>query len=66
MGTVAERLVCGMAATAKTDGGASRQSVRLSFGIHDFKIAFDANGSVVIDSDFRCRHFFSSAGEFAV
>src|SRR5215467_4277162 len=64
MGTIAERLVRGLAATAKRYRRATRQSERLSCRIHDLKIPFHANGAVGVDSNFRRSHFlvFSLCG----
>ena len=59
MRTIAERLVGGVPTTTEPNGGASGQAKGLAFGIQDLKIAFHAQGSVVIDSNFRGRHFFS-------
>jgi hypothetical protein len=59
MRAIAERLVCGVPATAEPDGSPSSQAKGFSLGIKDFEIAFHAYGSVVIDSNFRGRHFFS-------
>src|SRR5438552_5018357 len=61
MRAIAERLVGGVPTTAEPNGGASGQAKGLAFGIQDLKIAFHAQGSVVIDSNFRGRHFFSLA-----
>lgn len=38
-----------MAAAAKANGGASGEIEGLPIGVDDFVIAFDANGSVVVD-----------------
>jgi hypothetical protein len=38
---IAERLVCGMATAAESDGGASGETEFISGEIDDFKIAFD-------------------------
>jgi hypothetical protein len=46
-------------ATAEPDGSPASQAKGFSLGINNFKIAFHAYGSVVIDSNFRGRHFFS-------
>jgi hypothetical protein len=59
MRAIAERLVGGVPTTTEPNGGASGQAKGLTFGIQDLKIAFHAQGSVVIDSNFRGRHFFS-------
>src|SRR6266576_2682597 len=59
MRAIAERLVCGVPATAEPDSGPSSQAKWFSLGIKNFEIAFHAYGSIVIDSNFRGRHFFS-------
>src|SRR5258706_8997019 len=59
MGTVTERLVCGIPTAAKPDGGPASQSKRSAFRIENFKLAFYAGGTLVVDSDLRCRPFFS-------
>jgi hypothetical protein len=59
MRAIAEGLVCGMPATAEPDGRPAGQAKGLSFGIKDLKVAFHPDGTVVIDSNFRGRHFFS-------
>jgi hypothetical protein len=59
MGTVTERLVCGMPTAAKPDGRPASQSKRSAFRIENLKLAFYADGTVVVDSDLRGRHFFS-------
>lgn len=46
---VAKRLVCRLAAAAQADGGASGQTERLTGGIDDFEIAFDADRAVAVD-----------------
>jgi hypothetical protein len=52
---VAEGLVGGMAAAAKSDGGASGETEFVSGKIDDFKIAFDQNWAVIFECDF-CWH----------
>src|SRR6266478_7730090 len=59
MGAVAERLVCGVPATAKRYGRPTSQAKGFAFRIDNLEVAFDADRSVVIDCNFRCRHFFS-------
>src|ERR1700747_438082 len=58
MGSVAKRLVGGLPAAAKTNRSTPRQSVGLSFGINDLKIAFDTQGTIVVYGDLGCRQFF--------
>jgi len=48
-----------VSATAEPNRGPSCQAKGLSFRIDDLKVAFDADGSIVIDRNFRSRHFFS-------
>ena len=55
MSAVAERLVGGMAAAAKSDGGASGEAEFISGEIDDFKIAFYQDWAVIFESDF-CWH----------
>jgi len=43
VGAITEGLVCGVTATAEADGGTTSEAEGLSFGIADFKVAFDAN-----------------------
>src|SRR6266480_1200471 len=59
MGAVAERLVCGVPTTAEPNGGPTSQAKGFSLGIKNFEIAFHADGSIVIDSNFRGHHFLS-------
>jgi hypothetical protein len=55
---IAKRLACRMAATAKRNGGATAQAVRLAFHIDEFDFPFDAQWTVVANRDFR-RHLCS-------
>jgi hypothetical protein len=59
VGAIAEGLVGGMTAAAEPYGCPAGQAERLSFGIKDLELAFDADRTVVIDRYFRGRHFFS-------
>jgi hypothetical protein len=59
MGTVTERLVCGMPTAAKPDGRPTGQAEGFAFRIENLKVAFYADGTVVVDSDLRGRHLFS-------
>jgi hypothetical protein len=59
MRAIAEGLVCGVPAAAEADGRPSGQAKGLSFRIKDFEVSFHSDGSVVIDRNFRGRHFFS-------
>jgi len=52
MGAVTEGFIGGLAAAAKANGTTSRQAKGFASGIDDFEVAFDADGAVVIDSDF--------------
>jgi len=56
---IAEGLVCGVPAAAETDGRPASQAEGFSFRIEDLEVAFYADRSVVIHSNFRGRHFFS-------
>src|SRR6266550_3259166 len=58
MRAIAERLVCGVPTTAEPNGGPTSQAKGFSLGIKNFEIAFHADGSIVIDSNFRGHHFF--------
>jgi hypothetical protein len=42
VGSIAKGLACGVAATAKSDGGATAEAVRLAFHIDEFDLPFDA------------------------
>jgi hypothetical protein len=57
VGAVAEWLIGGLAAAAKAQGGTPRQSERATFGIYELEVAFDADGAIVVHSDFGCRQF---------
>jgi hypothetical protein len=59
MGAIAEWLVCGMTAAAKPDGRPASQTEWLSLRIKDLEFAFNADGAVMVDCDFRGRHLFS-------
>jgi hypothetical protein len=48
-----------MPTAAKPDGGPASQSKRSAFRIENLKLAFYADGTVVVNSDLRGRHFFS-------
>jgi hypothetical protein len=61
---VAKGLVRGVPAAAETDDRPTGQAEGLALRIYDFEVAFYADGSVVIDSDFRSRHFFSLTTEY--
>src|SRR5882757_4153092 len=56
---IAEGLVSRMPATAEPNAGAAGQTEGLALRINDFEVAFYADRSVVIDRNFRGRHFFS-------
>lgn len=57
MRTIAERFVLGLAAAADRNQGAATQAVRVSVLIHNFKVAFYAQRSVVVNCYFRCCHY---------
>jgi hypothetical protein len=59
MRAIAEGLVCRVTASAEPDGRPAGQAKGLSLRIKDLEVAFHADGTVVIDSNFRSRHFFS-------
>jgi hypothetical protein len=59
MRAIAERLVGGVAAPAKAYGRPSGKAKRLPLRVDNLEITFEADGSVVLDRDFRRRHFFS-------
>jgi hypothetical protein len=59
VGAIAEGLVCGVPAATETDDRPAGQAEGFAIRIEDFEVAFNPNGSVVIDSKFRGRHFFS-------
>jgi len=50
---IAKRLVLGVAATAQPDDGASAESEEVAVDVGDDEVAFDADGTVRIDRDFR-------------
>src|SRR6516162_9782677 len=56
VGTVAEGLVGGVAATAKRDFRPAGEPEGFSSGIDDFEVTFDPQRTVVRGSDFRCGH----------
>jgi hypothetical protein len=58
MGTVAERDIRGMTATANGDGRSSGEAKSLSFLIHNFEIPFNAYGAVAENGHFGSRHKF--------
>ncbi len=53
MRAIAKRFVFGHAAAAKRDDGSTCQSVGIAFRILNAEFAFNANGPVIDDSDFR-------------
>src|SRR5712664_2405937 len=59
MGTVAERLVRGMTATAEAEHSSPSQAKGFAFRIDNLEVSFDADRPVVVDCNFCCRHFFS-------
>lgn len=52
MRAIAKRLVFGKAAPAKGDHRAPPQTKRITFGIVNFKVSFDANWAIVHNRDF--------------
>jgi hypothetical protein len=59
VGTIAERLVGGLAAAAEPDGSAPGKTEFISAGIYDFKIAFDKYWPIISESNLGW-HFFSA------
>jgi hypothetical protein len=59
MRAVTKGLIQGVAAAAKTDHRPARKAKRLSIWIDNLELAFQPNGAVVINRDFRRCHFFS-------
>jgi hypothetical protein len=57
VGTIAERLVGGLAAAAESDGSASGEAELISGGIYDLKIAFDEDRAVISKRDFSWHEF---------
>ena len=57
VGPVAKRPVLGVAASAQGKDGPAREAVSIPGGITDGDLAFDAEGSVVEDSDFGWHPF---------
>ena len=65
VGAVAKRLVLGMATAAKRDGSAPSEPERLALRVDNFEVAFDADRSVGVNSDFGCRHVSPARREYA-
>jgi hypothetical protein len=59
MRTVAERLVCGVPASAEADHRTPGETKRIAQRIDNFKVALNPDGSVVINRNFRGCHLFS-------
>jgi hypothetical protein len=59
MRTVTERLVFGMAAAAKCNGGSAGKAERFALRVDDFEVALYADIAIVIDDDFCGGHSFS-------
>ena len=55
MVSVAKRLVFGVAAAAKPDGGASAKTELFAFRVHHGEVPFDANGTIIEYDDFSCH-----------
>jgi len=62
---VAKGLVRRMTAAAERYGSAPCKAERRPLRIDDFKIALDADGTVAVDGNFSCGHFFSSRTKYA-
>jgi hypothetical protein len=56
MGTVAKRLIFGVAAAAQTDHGSPGKSKLLAVGVLNRELAFQADGSVIEDRNFRWHY----------
>jgi hypothetical protein len=56
---IAKGFIGGVATPAEANGCPSGKAEGLPFGIHNFEITLHADGTVVIDRNFRRRHFFS-------
>src|SRR5215469_7931106 len=56
VGTVAEGLAGGVAATAKRDFRPAGEPEGFSSGINDLEVTFDPQRTIVRGSDFRCGH----------
>jgi len=50
-----------VAAPAEAYGRPAGEAKGLPLGVDNFEITLDANGTVVLDRNFRRRHFFSCA-----
>jgi hypothetical protein len=48
-----------VATAAQTDSGAACQPERLPLRVYHLKIAFNSDGTIVINGDFSSSHFFS-------
>jgi len=59
MRSIAKGLVRGVPTAAETDNRPTGQAEGFAFRIEYLELALNPNGSVVIDSNFRGRHFFS-------
>jgi hypothetical protein len=59
MRAIAEGLVSGVAAAAEANGRSSGEAEELPVRIHNFEVTFHSDRPIVIDRDFRRRHFFS-------
>jgi hypothetical protein len=53
VGAVAEGLIGGMTAAAESNGGASGETEFISGGIDNLEIAFDQDGAVILECNFR-------------
>src|SRR5277367_618700 len=59
VGAVAKGLVFGVAAAAQTDNGTSAEAEGIAVDIGDDEVAFDADGAVGVDGNFRWHCVFS-------
>lgn len=56
MASVAEGFVGGVAAAAQGNHGAAGEAEGLALWVENLEVAFDTDGAVAIDGDFRCGH----------
>jgi hypothetical protein len=61
--SVAERLVCRVAAPAEREDCASGKAIGLALHVNEFDFAFDAQRAVITNDNFSCSHS-SSAFDF--
>ena len=59
VGAIAKWLACGVAASAKCECGSAAKAIRLAFHIDEFEFSFDAQRTVIADSNFCGCHLCS-------